>query len=139
MFPLNILRDLSFSQQTTLRSISFTTPVHVHTPVAHIGIIYGDLPGEKVNGMELIRCLRESHSLVSQQTGMQSEMPFTQPVALLLCTIKCHSPSTPDQQSGDGSVNPLLENVKIWGLEPISFGGYSVVHLAGEPQRMFDI
>lgn len=136
MFPLNILRDLPVSQQTTLRSISLTTPVHVHTPIAHIGMICGDIPGEKVNGMELIRCLREAHSLVSRETGMQGAISFTQPVAPWLYGIEYQNPHTPDQQSGSG---PLLENVKIWGLEPMSFGGYSVVHLVGEPPRMFDI
>lgn len=127
LFPLNFLQDLSLTQQRTLRAIVVTTPVHVHVPSTHIGMVYGDTPGQRVNALELILCLRATYGrLVNTQTGLTPRRHTV------------HSPRVPSYQSqfvprlGDypDGYGSLLTNNEIWGLEPISFEGYSVIHLA---------
>lgn len=58
LFPLDLLLDIQDTQQATLRSIVLTMPVHVHGPIAHLGMIHSDEPGQTVNANELIHCLR---------------------------------------------------------------------------------
>lgn len=114
---------MSVPQETVLRSIVFTMPVHVHTPVAHIGTIYSDLPEENVNAAELIRCLQVIYNQLSQKKNVQAESSSR---------AEAHSSrGSSATEGGPVGNDPLLGNDEVWGLEPASFEGYSVIHLAG--------
>lgn len=63
LFPLDILLDIAHTQQVTiLRSIILTTPVHVHGPITHLGMVHSDEPGQTVNALDVIGCLRAAFS-----------------------------------------------------------------------------
>lgn len=130
MFPLNIRQDLPIAQQATLSSIALTTPIHVHTPVAHIGMVHSDSPGERVKAIETIHCLRVAYNQMNRRMIVQAEISFAQ--TLSSSDTRYQSQLTSVQRLGGGPVgyDLLLEHDDVWGLEPISFEGYCVVHLA---------
>lgn len=90
-------------------------------------MVYSGTPGQRVNALELILCLRATYDRqMNTQTGMTSMRRVA------------HPPGVPRYQNqfvqrlGDypDGYDPLLANNEVWGLEPISFEGYSVIHLA---------
>ncbi len=148
IFPLNILQKPSTSHCAALRSVALTTPIHIHTPGAHMGEICGEVIGQCTNALELVQFL---HSLVSQPADLpttydllphhmkaQVDITFAQRVG-------CSSTSSdrPDQrpmsalQPRDNIVglDLLLGNNEVWGFEHVSFEGYSVIHLDRNPSQ----
>ncbi len=143
LFPLSIHQEPPTTLRATLRSIIFTTPIHVHTPLAHIGVVHGCVTGECVNALELMHFLHclvlqpvnlpKTCDLLPQRMGMQVDMAFTQHFGY------SSNYSDPRNQHLRSARRPrdniigsdfLLGNNEIWGFENGSFKGYSILHLA---------
>lgn len=130
LFPLNFRQDLQIAQyqQATLQAIFLTTPIHIHTPLAHIGTVHSDLLEEKIDAIGLIHYLRAGYEQMSKSTEMQAEAPSAR--LLLPSATEFWNKLISAERSDDSPLDPLLGNTEVWGLEPVSFEGYSVVHVA---------
>lgn len=124
LFPLNLLQVLQVTQEPTLRSIILTTPVHVHLPCSHIALVYGDVPGQRVNALELIHCLRIISSQTTQRTHTQVEITY-------MNVSRAHLMAT----YGNIRINRLrydhlrvvlLDTTRCWGMT--KFGDWNHAH-----------
>ncbi len=139
LFPLNLLQEPPATRHATLQSVTLSTPIHVHTPAAHIGVVHGDVAGERTSALELIQFL---HSLVLQPVNLQTTYDLLphdtrMQVAMAFVQRVGYPPNTPGQHiilapQPHGSIigyDLLLGNNEVWGFEHVSFEGYSVIHL----------
>ncbi|KXN81375.1 hypothetical protein AN958_05128 [Leucoagaricus sp. SymC.cos] len=42
-----------------LENISLTSPIHIHTPIAHVGLIYGMFPGQNLTTLNAVMFLKQ--------------------------------------------------------------------------------
>lgn len=148
LFPLNILDGIPTAQTTALRSITLTTPVHLHAPDAHIAVVHSNSPGQRTSGLEMVYFLQ---SLVWQPVNLQTtfdrlsramraqvEMAFMRRVGHSLnAGVEYWDQSTPGQRAYSSVVgyDVLLGNDEIWGFERVSLEGCSVIHLDRNSSR----
>lgn len=141
VFPLNILEGHPTSQSTALHSIVLTTPVHVHTPVAHIGTVVhdGHVLGQRISALELTEFLQafvwqpidlpmNSSATTSERSNRLVELAPSRPFEKQdLHSLASHL------RGGVVGYDLLLGNFEIWGFESLSVEGNSVIHLSGNP------
>ncbi len=148
LFPISIYQEPPTTLHATLRSIILTTPIHVHTPVAHIGVVHGGATGECTNALELMQFVQSlvsqpvnlpiNYDILPQDMRVQVDVAFAQRIG---CS-QCSSDSQNQHLSsalwpGDNIIGSdlLLGNDEVWGFERVSFEGYSVLHLAKNSPR----
>lgn len=143
LFPINILSHLTPEQQEKLRAITLTSPIHIHTPVAHIGVFYGNFAGQRLNALDLLVHLQSiaekpvsflsTYSRLSQAMKTEVEMAFARRNGESPNTFISWERFVTGQDSNCGPVgyDLLLGNGVIWGVDVCPHGeSYSVVHVA---------
>lgn len=122
--------------------------VHIHTPSAHIGTVHGSFPGQIIPALDLFLFLQElagrslefKPTYTSLSRAMQTKVNRAyrhRSTALDLNhdagEIWDHFSKGVHIQHGRGplGIDLLLGNNEVWGFEPCSYKGYSVIHLAG--------
>lgn len=139
-----ISSELSTVQLSELQNIILISPIHIHAPLVHIGTILGRMPGEGLQALEIF-----SHFQTTTSQKLDYHLTYSQLPALMKTEVERTfirrrgrgSDATISWQEfisgrsrstcgGPLSYDLLLGNTSIWGFEPDSIGGYSVVHLA---------
>ncbi|KAF5363972.1 hypothetical protein D9756_000029 [Leucocoprinus leucothites] len=140
-YPIG-LSTISVARQLELDTIVLTTPVHVHTPTAHIGLIHGVFVGQPMSALD---------------TALTLQAIWRQPISIVVyvqlsphvrdLVRRAFLDRNRDANFGAGTAwenyvsgqslsngpigrDLLLGCTEIWGIEHVSLGGYSVVHLA---------
>lgn len=141
-YPLNILSDLTFAQQLELRKRELISPIHIHTPAAHIGVLTTVPPGQTVTALDVVLFLQSfatkpldiNHTFVSADSKERIRRSFQLRSGLAQDSITDVSwgqfISGQVDAEGPLGVDLLLGNGECWGFEASSLRGYSVVHLA---------
>ncbi|KAF9449789.1 hypothetical protein P691DRAFT_532767 [Macrolepiota fuliginosa MF-IS2] len=131
-----------------LQSIQLISPVHVHTPTAHIGALYGSFAGQHVTALDASLFLQsiavgplDLHTVFSGlplDTKARVRAAFYQRSAVSpsICDVAWERfISGKYAVGGPLGIDLLFGSSKVWGFEYFSLGGYSVVHLA-EPDTI---
>lgn len=142
IYPLEIRSSLPFAKKIELQTIVLTPPVHIHTPHAHIGTIFGNTPGERLYALDIFSQLQ---AMISQKLDYHmtySQLPSTMKIEVEAAFMRRRGQSLDAVTSwreflsgrpspaGPISYDLLLGHHAIWGFESYCIGGYSVVHLA---------
>ncbi|KAF5363811.1 hypothetical protein D9756_000040 [Leucocoprinus leucothites] len=141
LYPIG-LSTISVARQLELDTIVLATPVHVHTPTTHIGLIHGVVVGQPMSALDTVLTLQALlhqpiHTAVyGQLTPRLRELVRR---AFLERNLDARSSAAITWDSYVSGRSPsngltgcdlLLGCTEIWGIERVSLGGYSVVHLA---------
>lgn len=142
IYPLIISSELSAFQSAELQNIILISPIHIHAPLVHIGTIHGRMPGEGFQALEISSHFQATTSQVLDYHFMYSQLSHLMKSEVERtflrrrgqgsdATISWHE-FTSGRSTHGGPLwhDLLLGNTSIWGFEPHSIGGYSVVHLA---------
>ncbi|KAF5363978.1 hypothetical protein D9756_000023 [Leucocoprinus leucothites] len=136
------LETLTVAQEIELSTITLVSPVHVHTPFEHIGIIRGNHDGEKITADDLVLFLhwfsqqpinRAVYAQLSTEMQVQVENAFMQrngyTRAAVLGWIDFLQGRSAERGGLIGS-DLLLGCTEVWGLEDTSLqSGVSVIHV----------
>lgn len=141
-YPLEIRPSLPLSKQLGLQTIVLTPPIHIHTPQAHIGTVFGNAPGEILYALDVFSHFQ---AMVSQKLDYHmtySRLPSIMKTEVEAAFMRRRGQSLDAVTSweeflsgrpspgGPLSYDLFLGNNAIWGFENYYIGGYSVVHLA---------
>ncbi|KXN89792.1 hypothetical protein AN958_05205, partial [Leucoagaricus sp. SymC.cos] len=137
IYPLK-LDNLIASQRIELREMILTTPIHVHTPTAHVGMVYGTFPGEAVTALDAVMVLQQlSQRALSRNVFVplpasvviNVKAAFVHRVGLNAAAIWDDFMAGRSFSNGPVGRDLLLGATEVWGAENVSFGEYSVIHL----------
>ncbi|KXN84938.1 hypothetical protein AN958_11880 [Leucoagaricus sp. SymC.cos] len=140
MFPVK-LNNVMIGQQIELDNIILTTPIHVHTPAAHVGQIYDIFPGQTVTALEAAMLLQQLSQTAIDRNGYAQLLPemkarvkaaFIQRNGASLNAAVVWDDFVAGKNNVTGPVGRdlLLGVTEVWGIESASLGGFSVLHLA---------
>ncbi|KXN90566.1 hypothetical protein AN958_04079, partial [Leucoagaricus sp. SymC.cos] len=148
IYPLNLLAVLPLPHQMELWNIELASPIHIHTPFAHIATLSKGSPGSHIPFLEIFLFLqdlvtkpidfRSTFNLLSpeMQTKVSQAYRHRCTIALKQCTKSSWERFTEGRPVREGGeplgIDLLLGNSQVWGFELCSYGGLSVVHLAGD-------
>ncbi|KXN88019.1 hypothetical protein AN958_07402 [Leucoagaricus sp. SymC.cos] len=115
MFPIS-LDNITISQQIELENVILTTPIHVHTHITHVGLIYGTFPGQALTALDTV----------------MFKATFMQRNSAALDVVVTWDDFMAGRNVGNRPVGHdlLLGATEVWGVESVSFGGFSAIHLA---------
>jgi hypothetical protein len=145
-YPIDVLSPLPLIKETRLRETILLTPIHIHTPYAHIGMIHKSSLGLEVNCWDLILYLKdlaqiplgshETNVYLTQQMAAKVRGAFNhrrgQSSSIQASTLNwdgeelASDGATPHEPMG---ADLFLGHTQIWGLEQRSIQGYSIIHL----------
>ncbi|KAF9443733.1 hypothetical protein P691DRAFT_678920, partial [Macrolepiota fuliginosa MF-IS2] len=146
-YPFSIFTSLTSMQQTVLQSIQLRSPVHVHTPMAHIGTLHGSFtststPGRYItalNAFLFLQSLAASpldsptvFSRLSSDMKVRVRAAFYRrnTISPSFCTLAWERFISGQHVAGGPlGIDVLLGSSKVWGFESFSLTGYSVIHL----------
>ncbi|KXN88014.1 hypothetical protein AN958_07397 [Leucoagaricus sp. SymC.cos] len=140
-YPIN-LENVTIGQQIELEEITLTAPVHIHTPTAHVGLIYGSLPGQTMTSLDVVMFLRQLsqatidrnvYAQLSPEVKVRVKAAFIQrrgSTALNTTVIWDDFMGGRNVSNGPIGRDLLSGATEVWGVENVSFGGFSVIHLA---------
>ncbi|KXN88015.1 hypothetical protein AN958_07398 [Leucoagaricus sp. SymC.cos] len=140
MFPIS-LDSIAIGQQIELENIILTTPVHVHTPIAHVGLINGTFPGQTLTALNAVMFLkqfsgasidRNMYAQLSPEVKARAKATFMQRNSAALDVAVAWSDFMAGRNVGNGPVGRdlLLGAPEVWGVESVSLGRFSAIHLA---------
>ncbi|KXN81372.1 hypothetical protein AN958_05125 [Leucoagaricus sp. SymC.cos] len=138
IYPIE-LDNVIVSQRIELKEMILTTPIHVHTPTFHVGMIYGTSRGENVTALDAVMFLQQfSQTALDRNTFAQllagtvvdMKRAFMKRIGLNAAAIWDEYVAGSNVGNGPIGRDLLLGCTEVWGVECISFSLYSVVHLA---------
>ncbi|KAJ3560486.1 hypothetical protein NP233_g10810 [Leucocoprinus birnbaumii] len=142
LFPIAI-DNITISQQVKLREIVLECPVHIHTPAAHIGFITTGHTGQRIHAFDAALTLKTLNWPIdiAEYSGLHLGPEKQMKNACREChkrggfyseVVACNHYASRNSATSDLTLgrDSTLGNVDIWGLERISMGGYSVIHIA---------
>ncbi|KXN88018.1 hypothetical protein AN958_07401 [Leucoagaricus sp. SymC.cos] len=141
MYPIK-LESVTIGQQIELEEVSLTVPIHIHTSTAHVGLIYGSLPVQTMTALNAVMFLqqlsqttidRNAYAQFSPEVKARVKAAFIQRCGTeALNTTATWDDFVAGRNVGNGPVGGdlLLGATEVWGVESVSFGGFSVIHLA---------
>ncbi|KXN81374.1 hypothetical protein AN958_05127 [Leucoagaricus sp. SymC.cos] len=140
MFPVN-LGNVTIGQQIDLEEITLATPIHVHTPTTHIGLIYSTSPGQTMTSLDSVIFLqqlwrasitRNVYAQLSPQVKARVKAAFTQRIEATSSATVGWNDFIAGRNLDKGPIgcDLLLGATEVWGVESVSFSGFSVIHVA---------
>lgn len=141
-YPIGILSNLPPAKKIKLGALILTSPIHIHTPQAHIGTIHSLDPGENINALDLFHSLQVlmrspldvhvTYSQLPEQMKAEVKAAFMRRNGQSLSSAMVWEAFILGQPTRGGPTwqELLLGNNNIWGVEEQSVLGYSVLHLA---------
>ncbi|KXN89790.1 hypothetical protein AN958_05202 [Leucoagaricus sp. SymC.cos] len=141
MYPIE-LESVTIGQQIELEEVSLITPIHVHTPTVHGGLIYGSFTGQTMTALDAVMFLqqlsrvtidRNAYAQLSPEVKAQVKAAFIQRCgAAVSNTTVIWGDFMAGRNVSNGPIGRdlLLGGMEVWGVESVSFGGFSVIHLA---------
>ncbi|KXN88013.1 hypothetical protein AN958_07396 [Leucoagaricus sp. SymC.cos] len=141
MYPIKV-ENITIGQQIELEEVSLITLIHVHTPTTHIGLIYGLLSGQNMISLNAVMFLQQlsqaaidmnAYAQLSPEVKAQVKVAFIQRCrAVALNTTITWDDFMAERNVSNSPTghNLLLRAMEVWEVESISFGGFSVIHLA---------
>ncbi|KXN89797.1 hypothetical protein AN958_05209 [Leucoagaricus sp. SymC.cos] len=140
MFPIS-LDSITIGQWIELENIVLTTPIHIHTPIAHVGLMYGTFPGQTLTALNAVAFLRQfwcasvdrnMYAQLSPEIKARAKAAFMQRHRAALDVVVAWEIFMAGRNVGNGPVGRdlLLGATEVWGVESASLGGFSVIHLA---------
>lgn len=147
LYPLQISADATFPRQLRLSTIRLKTPVHIHTPFAHIGIL--DLSHASGGDITALDTYLYLHTMIKKPIDYDATFaPLPQELQTLVKNAFFRrNASVPPRDSvtswqrfllrntsysgvgGPAGYDLLLGNDQVWGFEGCSQSGISIMHV----------
>jgi hypothetical protein len=140
LYPIQ-LANIVKSQEIELEHIILRTPIHIHTPTAHLGLIHRGVNDQSVRSKDIVFDIKAligqllDYNIYGQLSGemkVRVETAFMQRCGNNSVAAASWDVFSTGEYTAAGPIGTdlLLGCTGVWGLECISLGGYSVVHLA---------